>query len=134
MVAAGGVGWLAVDALNCGVARSPGRVRCVVASVARRGRLCTGSVIAEALLAAVAPALGLRRIDEGWRAGYSRYGCSSKDLVALCPFDERLPLVSRISPALNIGKCFQLRRVADYTPRAAMEGCGFEEPDCWPEV
>lgn len=51
------------------------------------------------------------RIDEV-AAGYLTLRRSGKDLVALCPFhDERHPSF-RISPALNIGKCFSCGEAA----------------------
>lgn len=67
------------------------------------------------------------RIDEV-AAGYLTLRRSGKDLVALCPFhDERHPSF-RISPALNIGKCFSCGEAADPIRLVRhMEGCGFEE-------
>ncbi|WP_455637303.1 DNA primase, partial [Parabacteroides sp.] len=67
------------------------------------------------------------RIDEV-AAGYLALRRSGKDLVALCPFhDERHPSF-RISPALNIGKCFSCGAAADPIRLVRhMEGCGFEE-------
>ena len=67
------------------------------------------------------------RIDEV-AAGYLTLRRSGKDLVALCPFhDERHPSF-RISPALNIGKCFRCGEAADPIRLVRhMEGCGFEE-------
>lgn len=61
-------------------------------------------------------------------AGYLTLRRSGKDLVALCPFhDERHPSF-RISPALNIGKCFSCGEAADPIRLVRhMEGCGFEE-------
>jgi len=51
------------------------------------------------------------RIDEV-AAGYLTLRRSGKGLVALCPFhDERHPSF-RISPALNIGKCFSCGEAA----------------------
>lgn len=75
----------------------------------------------------------LRRVRETARidevaAGYLTLRRSGKDLVALCPFhDERHPSF-RISPALNIGKCFSCGEAADPIRLVRhMEGCGFEE-------
>lgn len=67
------------------------------------------------------------RIDEV-AAGYLTLRRSGKGLVALCPFhDERHPSF-RISPALNIGKCFSCGEAADPIRLVRhMEGCGFEE-------
>lgn len=67
------------------------------------------------------------RIDEV-ADGYLTLRRSGKDLVALCPFhDERHPSF-RISPALNIGKCFSCGEAADPIRLVRhMEGCGFEE-------
>lgn len=67
------------------------------------------------------------RIDEV-AAGYMTLARAGKDFVALCPFhDERHPSF-RISPALNIGKCFSCGEAADPIRLVGhLEGCGFEE-------
>lgn len=67
------------------------------------------------------------RIDEV-AAGYLTLRRSGKDLVALCPFHDEHHPSFRISPALNIGKCFSCGEAADPIRLVRhMEGCGFEE-------